>query len=86
LNYAGLLVILLDKINKQGHKLSNIMAGCILVGSVYWVAATYGAFTVLQVSKFYVYAYAFKTTKKAILAPSIFKVAFFFFFSKRCGS
>lgn len=46
----GAFVALLDAVEDMTHKICPFIAGGVLLGSIYWVAITYGAVTVMQVS------------------------------------
>ncbi|XP_068625543.1 E3 ubiquitin-protein ligase MARCHF5 [Battus philenor] len=45
----GTFVALLDTLEEITHKISPFIAGGVLLGSIYWIAITYGAVTVMQV-------------------------------------
>lgn len=45
----GAFVALLDAMEEITHKVSPFIAGGVLLGSIYWIAITYGAVTVMQV-------------------------------------
>ncbi|XP_072934791.1 E3 ubiquitin-protein ligase MARCHF5 [Epargyreus clarus] len=45
----GAFVALLDAMEEITHKISPFIAGGVLLGSIYWIAITYGAVTVMQV-------------------------------------
>ncbi|KPJ19163.1 E3 ubiquitin-protein ligase MARCH5 [Papilio machaon] len=45
----GTFVALLDALEEITHKISPFIAGGVLLGSIYWIAITYGAVTVMQV-------------------------------------
>ncbi|XP_061380077.1 E3 ubiquitin-protein ligase MARCHF5 [Danaus plexippus] len=45
----GAFVALLDALEEITHKISPFIAGGVLLGSIYWIAITYGAVTVMQV-------------------------------------
>ncbi|KAJ0170813.1 hypothetical protein K1T71_013585 [Dendrolimus kikuchii] len=45
----GAFVALLDAMEEITHKISPFVAGGVLLGSIYWIAITYGAVTVMQV-------------------------------------
>ncbi|XP_038219554.1 E3 ubiquitin-protein ligase MARCHF5 [Zerene cesonia] len=45
----GTFVALLDAMEEITHKISPFIAGGVLLGSIYWIAITYGAVTVMQV-------------------------------------
>ncbi|XP_041985338.1 E3 ubiquitin-protein ligase MARCHF5 [Aricia agestis] len=45
----GAFVALLDTLEEITHKISPFIAGGVLLGSIYWIAITYGAVTVMQV-------------------------------------
>ncbi|CAH0721187.1 unnamed protein product, partial [Brenthis ino] len=45
----GAFVALLDALEEITHKVSPFIAGGVLLGSIYWIAITYGAVTVMQV-------------------------------------
>lgn len=45
----GGFVALLDALEEITHKISPFIAGGVLLGSIYWIAITYGAVTVMQV-------------------------------------
>lgn len=47
--FLGIVMRLLDIIEKYVNKFCPFVAGSILLGSVYWTAVTYGAVTVMQV-------------------------------------
>lgn len=49
----GAFVALLDTIEEMTHKICPFIAGGVLLGSIYWIAITYGAVTVMQVSWFF---------------------------------
>lgn len=40
---------LLDAMEEITHKICPFIAGGVLLGSIYWIAITYGAVTVMQV-------------------------------------
>lgn len=46
---TGSLIVILDSINTVIYKVCPIVAAGVVVGSIYWVAVTYGAITVMQV-------------------------------------
>lgn len=48
----GAFVALLDAMEEITHKICPFIAGGVLLGSIYWIAITYGAVTVMQVSCF----------------------------------
>ncbi|CAH0697101.1 unnamed protein product [Spodoptera exigua] len=45
----GAFVALLDAMEEITHKICPFIAGGVLLGSIYWIAITYGAVTVMQV-------------------------------------
>lgn len=45
----GAFVTLLDALEEVTHKICPFIAGGVLLGSIYWIAITYGAVTVMQV-------------------------------------
>lgn len=45
----GAFVALLDAMEDITHKICPFIAGGVLLGSIYWIAITYGAVTVMQV-------------------------------------
>ncbi|XP_053619589.1 E3 ubiquitin-protein ligase MARCHF5 [Plodia interpunctella] len=45
----GAFVALLDAVEEITHKICPFIAGGVLLGSIYWIAITYGAVTVMQV-------------------------------------
>lgn len=45
----GAFVALLDAMEEITHKVCPFIAGGVLLGSIYWIAITYGAVTVMQV-------------------------------------
>ncbi|KAG6449083.1 hypothetical protein O3G_MSEX005859 [Manduca sexta] len=45
----GAFVALLDAMEEVTHKICPFIAGGVLLGSIYWIAITYGAVTVMQV-------------------------------------
>ncbi|CAG5013875.1 unnamed protein product [Parnassius apollo] len=45
----GAFVALLDALEGFSHTISPFIAGGVLLGSIYWIAITYGAVTVMQV-------------------------------------
>ncbi|XP_046973029.1 E3 ubiquitin-protein ligase MARCHF5 [Vanessa cardui] len=45
----GAFVALLDALEEITYKISPFIAGGVLLGSIYWIAITYGAVTVMQV-------------------------------------
>ncbi|XP_011562644.3 E3 ubiquitin-protein ligase MARCHF5 [Plutella xylostella] len=45
----GAFVALLDTLEEITHKVCPFIAGGVLLGSIYWIAITYGAVTVMQV-------------------------------------
>ncbi|GBP80820.1 E3 ubiquitin-protein ligase MARCH5 [Eumeta japonica] len=44
----GAFVALLDAMEEITHKICPFIAGGVLLGSIYWIAITYGAVTVMQ--------------------------------------
>lgn len=45
----GPLIVILDSVNTIIYRVCPIFAAGIMVGSIYWVAVTYGAITVMQI-------------------------------------
>lgn len=45
----GAFVAMLDAMEEITHKICPFIAGGVLLGSIYWIAITYGAVTVMQV-------------------------------------
>ena len=56
LNFSpGVGMRLLDVVEKYINKVCPFAAGCLILGSAYWTAVTYGAVTVMQVRQFIFY-------------------------------
>lgn len=53
----GAFVALLDALEEITHKISPFIAGGVLLGSIYWIAITYGAVTVMQVCYLFFFLY-----------------------------
>lgn len=47
---SGPIVVILDSVNSIIYKVCPFLAAGLMVGSIYWVAVTYGAVTVMQVN------------------------------------
>ena len=65
--------MILDSFNAVVFKVCPIIAAGVVVGSIYWVAVSYGAITVMQVN-------ILSNEKKIIMQNLIFNLIFIFFF------
>ncbi|KAK6627318.1 hypothetical protein RUM44_009795 [Polyplax serrata] len=45
----GPLIVILDSLNTAMYKMCPVVAAGVVVGSIYWVAVTYGAITVMEI-------------------------------------
>lgn len=48
-SFSGPLIVILDSLNTAMYKMCPVVAAGVVVGSIYWVAVTYGAITVMEV-------------------------------------